>query len=75
MDEFEEKWSDKYPHIGKRWRANWYGLMTYFDYPVEIRKLLYTTNIIERVNSKINPSCEVEKKYSKKNLLAKKQED
>lgn len=53
LDEFEKKWSDKYPHIGRSWRANWDELMTYFDYPGEIRKLLYTTNIIESVNSKL----------------------
>ncbi len=40
LDEFEERWSDKYPHTAKSWRANWEELMTYFDYPVEIRKLL-----------------------------------
>ena len=58
LDEFEEKWSDKYPHIGKSWRANWEELMAYFDYPVEIRKLLYTTNIIESVNSKLRKATD-----------------
>jgi len=52
MDEFEEKWADKYPHIIKSWRTNWQQLMTYFKYPLELRKLMYTTNIIESVNSK-----------------------
>ncbi len=58
LDEFEEKWSDRYPHIGRRWMANWDELMTYFDYPVEIRKLLYTTNIIESVNSKLRKTTD-----------------
>ena len=58
LDEFEEKWSDKYPHIARSWRANWDELMTYFDYPVEIRKLLYTTNIIESVNSKLRKATD-----------------
>ena len=58
LDDFEEKWSDKYPHIARSWRANWDELMTYFDYPVEIRKLLYTTNIIESVNSKLRKATE-----------------
>jgi len=58
LDEFEERWSDKYPHIARSWRANWDELMTYFDYPVEIRKLLYTTNIIESVNSKIRKATD-----------------
>ena len=58
LEEFEERWSDKYPHIGRSWRANWDELMTYFEYPVEIRKLLYTTNIIESVNSKIRKATD-----------------
>jgi putative transposase len=52
MDEFEKKWGSKYPHIIKSWRERWESLMTYFRYPVEIRKLVYTTNLIESVNSK-----------------------
>jgi len=52
MDEFEKKWGRKYPHIIKSWRERWDSLMTYFRYPVEIRKLIYTTNLIESVNSK-----------------------
>lgn len=52
MDEFEKKWGSKYPHIIKSWRERWESLMTYFRYPVEIRKVIYTTNLIESVNSK-----------------------
>ncbi len=52
MEGFEEKWALKYPHVIKSWRANWEKLMTYFRYPVEIRRLMYTTNLIESVNSK-----------------------
>jgi len=52
MDEFEQKWGRKYPHVVRSWRSNWDELMTYFKYPFEMRKLMYTTNIIESVNSK-----------------------
>jgi len=52
MDEFEQKWGRKYPHVVRSWRNNWDELMTYFRYPFEMRKLMYTTNIIESVNSK-----------------------
>lgn len=52
MQRFEEKWISRYPHVIKSWRSNWERLMTYFRYPVEIRKLMYTTNLIESVNSK-----------------------
>jgi transposase-like protein len=52
IDKFEEKWGNKYPHVIKSWRTNWEELMAYFKYPFELRKLMYTTNIIESVNSK-----------------------
>lgn len=53
LDAFGEKWSSKYPHIEKSWRKNWENLITIFDYPYEIRKIFYTTNAIESLNSVI----------------------
>ena len=50
---FTEKWDDKYPAIGKSWRSNWENLITIFDYPEEIRRIIYTTNAIESLNSVI----------------------
>ncbi len=52
MDRFEERWLWPYPHVVKSWRTNWETLTTFFRYPVEIRKVMYTTNLIESVNSK-----------------------
>jgi len=52
MGRFEEHWLRPYPHVVKSWRTNWDTLTTFFRYPVEIRKVMYTTNIIESVNSK-----------------------
>ncbi len=52
MDSFEQKWQSTYPHVIKSWRTNWDSLTAFFRYPVEIRKIMYTTNIIESVNSK-----------------------
>lgn len=46
-DRFEEVWGTKYPLIIRSWRNNWDELATFFKYPPEIRKLIYTTNIIE----------------------------
>lgn len=45
--EFEEKWDKKYPQIVKSWRTNWAELTTYFKYPQEVRRLIYTTNAVE----------------------------
>lgn len=47
LDRFEEEWGKKYPLIIRSWRNNWEELSTFFKYPPEIRKLIYTTNIIE----------------------------
>lgn len=47
---FKEKWHTLYPSAIKSWEENWDILSTFFDYPVEIRKVIYTTNIIEGLN-------------------------
>lgn len=53
MDRFEEKWGKKYPLAIKSWRSNWTELATFFRYPAEIRKIIYTTNIIESYNRQL----------------------
>ncbi|MEM0174314.1 MAG: transposase, partial [Sulfolobaceae archaeon] len=53
LERFEEKWGKKYPHIANSWRNNWESLATFFKYPPEIRRLIYTTNPIESLNSQI----------------------
>jgi putative transposase len=47
LEEFREKWDKKYPSITKSWDANWTELTTFFEYPQEIRHLIYTTNAVE----------------------------
>ena len=50
LDTFEERWGRDYPSIGQSWRRNWSRITPFFDYPPEIRKVIYTTNAIESVN-------------------------
>ena len=50
LQEFEDKWGCDYPTIIKSWRSNWARITPFFDYPPEIRKVIYTTNAIESVN-------------------------
>ncbi|HEY0751931.1 MAG TPA: IS256 family transposase [Chitinophagaceae bacterium] len=50
LEEFSEKWEFKYRHAIQSWRNNWENLTSYFDFPVEIRKIMYTTNTIENLN-------------------------
>ena len=44
---FKEKWGQQYPSCVKSWEDNWDVLSTFFAYPADIRKIIYTTNIIE----------------------------
>jgi putative transposase len=50
---FAELWDEKYPSISQSWQRHWPNLITLFDYPDDIRKVIYTTNAIESLNSVI----------------------
>jgi len=50
LDRFAKQWDGKYPAISPSWRADWNRLTVFFDYPPEIRKVIYTTNAIESLN-------------------------
>ena len=53
LEEFARKWGSKYGYAIKSWQNNWDELTAYFDYPEEIRRIIYTTNAIESLNSTI----------------------
>lgn len=53
LDTFAGEWDDKYPQISTSWRAHWENLNTFFGYPPDIRKAIYTTNAIESLHSVI----------------------
>jgi transposase-like protein len=58
---FSDKWNSKYPYAVKSWKENWEELTVFFDFPIEIRKIIYTTNLIENLNGKI-------RKYTKNKM-------
>ncbi len=58
---FAERWDEKYSQITKSWRAHWPNLITLFNYPPEIRKVIYTTNAIESLNSVIRKATKQRK--------------
>jgi transposase-like protein len=62
MEDFAAKWGSKYGYAIKSWRDNWEELTSYFDFPIEIRKIIYTTNAIESLNGSI-------RKYTKTKIL------
>lgn len=61
LEHFEQKWGSKYRHAVQSWHRNWNDLTAFFDFPVEIRTIIYTTNLIENLNGKI-------RKYTKTKL-------
>ncbi|CNL85805.1 IS256 family transposase [Yersinia aldovae] len=63
LDTFADAWDDKYPQISKSWRAHWENLNTFFGYPPDIRKAIYTTNAIESLNSVIRQAIKKRKVF------------
>jgi len=61
LEQFASQWNHKYPYAIKSWDDNWDELTVFFDFPLEIRKIIYTTNLIENLNGKI-------RKYTKNKL-------
>jgi transposase-like protein len=61
LSDFSAKWSSKYAYAVKSWENNWENLTAFFEFPLEIRKIIYTTNLIENLNGKI-------RKYTKNKL-------
>ena len=53
LEKFSGQWDTKYPQISRSWRSHWENLNTLFNYPEDIRKVIYTTNAIESLNSVI----------------------
>jgi len=50
LTEFEEQWGVRYPMIGRSWRNNWARVIPFFQFPEEIRRVIYTTNAVESLN-------------------------
>lgn len=53
LERFSDRWDKKYPKISQSWSDNWANLNTYFKYPAELRRLIYTTNTIEGFNRQL----------------------
>ncbi len=61
LEDLANKWEGKYSYAVKSWRDNWDELTVFFEFPLEIRRIIYTTNLIENLNGKI-------RKYTKNKL-------
>jgi transposase-like protein len=65
------KWGKKYPLIIKSWNNNWSRLSQYFKYPKEIRKMIYTTNMIESFHSQLRKVTKTKRVFHSDNSLLK----
>jgi transposase-like protein len=63
LERFGKVWDGKYPTISQQWRAKWADIISMFDFPPEIRKVTYTTNAIESLNSTIRKFTKNRKQY------------
>jgi putative transposase len=64
LEVFSDKWSSKYGYAITSWENNWEALTSYFDFPMEIRKIIYTTNVIESLNSGIRKFAKAKNLFS-----------
>ncbi len=71
LDNLESKWGKKYPIVIKSWRNKWEHLSAYFKYPEEIRRIIYTTNIIESVHRQFRKLTKTNGAFPNENSLLK----
>jgi len=71
LDILEEKWGDKYPNVIRSWRKNWEHLSSYFQFSEPIRRIIYTTNIIEGYHRQIRKITKSKGAFSSENALLK----
>lgn len=71
LDRLEEKWGTKYPIVIQSWRTKWENLSTYFKYPEDIRRIIYTTNIIESIHRQFRKLTKTKGAFPNENSLLK----
>ena len=71
LDKLEEKWGKKYPIVFQSWRNKWENLTVYFQYPEDIRRVIYTTNIIESVHRQFRKLTKTKGAFPNENSLLK----
>lgn len=68
---FKDKWGKTYPSCVKSWEENWDILSTFFAYPPEVRKIIYTTNIIEGLNRQFRQITKTKPSFTNDDSLRK----
>jgi len=71
LTDFAGKWGEKYPLVIDSWRTNWLRLTRFFEYPVAIRKVVYTTNTVEGFHRQIRTVTKTKGAFPSENALLK----
>ena len=71
LEEFSQAWDTKYPAISRSWKNHWENLIPFFEYPEDIRRVIYTTNAIESINSVIRKAIRNRKIFPSKESAVK----
>lgn len=71
LDKFKLKWKAKYKYAITSWEENWDNLSNYFEYPLELRKIIYTTNTIENLNRGIRKYTKTKTQFTNENAASK----
>lgn len=71
LEQLEQKWGKKYPAAIQPWKDKWTALTTFFQYPLELRKTIYTTNRIENLNSRIKKNIKNRRQFRNDDSLLK----
>ncbi len=71
LENFKMKWKSKYKYAITSWEENWDNLSNYFEYPLELRKIIYTTNTIENLNRGIRKYTKTKTQFPNQNAAAK----
>ena len=71
LDNLEEKWGKKYPIVIQSWKNKWENLSSYFKYPEDIKRIIYTTNIIESVHRQFRKLTKTKGAFPNENSLLK----
>ena len=71
LAELSHKWKDKYPYMVKSWQTNWIRLSAFYKYPKEVRRIMYTTNMIESFNSQLRKVTKSKRVFTNDDALLK----
>ena len=71
LGRLDEKWGKKYPVVLSSWKNNWQNLSVYFKYPEELRRLIYTTNIVEVLHRQMRKVTKTKSLFSHDDTLKK----